>query len=142
MAEALLRDAYSVESVTDLVRALYEDRVAFVEGTTDLAPGISLHHVGGHTDGLQVVRVWTRRGWVVLASDAAHLYENKERINPLPIVFSLGDMLDGFRTLDALAASHRHLVPGHDPLVTQRYPATSKEQHGRESGRERVCNVG
>src|SRR3546814_8913632 len=67
MAEALLREAYSVESVTDLVCALYEDRVGFVAGTTELAPGISLHHVGGHTDGLQVVRVWTRRGWVVLA---------------------------------------------------------------------------
>lgn len=130
MAEALLREAYSVESVTDLVRALYEDRVGFVEGTTELAPGVSLHHVGGHTDGLQVVRVWTRRGWVVLASDAAHLYENKERINPFPIVFSVGDMLDGFRTLDALAASPRHVVPGHDPLVMQRYPAPSRELEG------------
>src|SRR3546814_9912076 len=130
MAEALLREAYSVESVTDLVRALYDDRVGFVAGTTELAPGISLHHVGGHTDGLQVVRVWTRRGWVVLASDAAHLYENKERINPFPIVFSVGDMLDGFRTLDALAASPRHVVPGHDPLVMQRYPAPSRELEG------------
>src|SRR3546814_8736850 len=83
MAEALLREAYSMESVTDLVRALYEDRVGFVAGTTELAPGISLHHVGGHTDGLQVVRVWTRRGWVVLASDAAHLYRSEEHTSEL-----------------------------------------------------------
>ena len=41
-----------------------------------IAPGITVHRVGGHTRGLQVVRVHTRRGWVVLASDAAHFYAN------------------------------------------------------------------
>ena len=52
--------------------------------------GLTVHHVGGHTMGLQVVRVWTRRGWVVLASDASHLYANMEQGRPFPIVYNVG----------------------------------------------------
>jgi hypothetical protein len=32
-------------------------------------------------------------------------------------------MLDGFDRLRALAPSPQHIIPGHDPLVMQRYPA-------------------
>jgi hypothetical protein len=38
----------------------------------ELAPGITLHPVGGHAPGMQFVRVHTRRGWVVLASLREH----------------------------------------------------------------------
>ena len=80
--------------------------------------------------GLQVVRVATRRGWVVLASDASHFYANMEQIRPFPIVWSVADMVDGYRKLRALADSPAHIIPGHDPLVLQRYPAPSKELRG------------
>ena len=33
-----------------------------------------MHLVGGHSVGLQVVRVPTKRGWIVLASDATHFW--------------------------------------------------------------------
>ena len=46
--------------------------------------------------GLQIVRVKTRRGWVVLASDASHFYENMEAAAPFPIVFNVGDMVRGW----------------------------------------------
>ena len=80
-------------------------------------------HIGGHTAGLQAVRVHTRRGWVVLASDAAHYYANLHRESPFPIIFHVGHMLDGYRKLLKLAETPDHLVPGHDPLVRTRYPA-------------------
>jgi hypothetical protein len=32
-------------------------------------------------------------------------------------------MLDAFRTLERLAPSPRHIVPGHDPYVMKEYPA-------------------
>jgi glyoxylase-like metal-dependent hydrolase (beta-lactamase superfamily II) len=80
--------------------------------------------------GLQVVRVATRRGWVVLASDASHFYANMEEIRPFPIVYSVADMVEGYRKLRALADSPAHLIPGHDPLVLERYPAPSKELKG------------
>ena len=80
--------------------------------------------------GLQAVRVWTRRGWVVLASDASHLYANLEQERPFPILYNLGDMLEGYKTLRGLASSRQHIVPGHDPLVVQRYPAPKRDLEG------------
>jgi 3-hydroxyisobutyrate dehydrogenase-like beta-hydroxyacid dehydrogenase len=85
---------------------------------------------GGHTLGIQAVRVWTRRGWVVLASDASHLYANMEQGRPYPIIYNLGDMLEGYGTLRKLASSPAHVIPGHDPLVLARYPAPRPELAG------------
>jgi len=36
----------------------------------------------------------------------------------------------GQTRLQRLAASPKHIIPGHDPLVMQRYPAASKELDG------------
>ena len=122
--------AYSIEYVIDMLRKVYDNRVVFVDGMEELSPGLSVHHVGGHTDGLQVVRVFTKRGWVVLAADAAHFYENMDAPNPFPLVYNVGDMIDGYRTMGLLAASSKHIIPGHDPRVTARYPAPFPEAEG------------
>jgi len=125
-----LRHGYEVDDVVDLVRLVYKDRVSFHRGDVELMPGLSMHRIGGHTAGLQCVRVNTARGWVVLASDTAHFYENMESDRPFPTVFHLGDMMEGFRTLGRLASSAQHIVPGHDPLVMERYPAVSAQFSG------------
>jgi glyoxylase-like metal-dependent hydrolase (beta-lactamase superfamily II) len=117
-----LRHAYSVEDVVDLVRCLYQDRIIFHQGNDKIAPGIELLHIGGHTRGLQSLRVFTKRGWVVLASDAAHYYDNMRLQNPFPIVFNVADMLTGYETLMKHADSPDHIVPGHDPEVLRVYP--------------------
>jgi glyoxylase-like metal-dependent hydrolase (beta-lactamase superfamily II) len=104
--------------------------VAFHDGASNLAPGLSVHRVGGHTDGLQVVRVHTERGWVVLASDASHLYANMEQSRPFPAVYNVGDMIEGYRRVHELADSAQHVVPGHDPAVLTRYPAENRETEG------------
>ena len=127
MCHGALRQAYDVEDVVAFVRALYGGRVVFHDGTAELAPGLRVHKVGGHTAGLQVVQVWTRRGWVVLSSDAAHLYANLERRVPFPIVHDVGALLEGYRMLHELADSPDHIVVGHDPLVMTLYPALSAE---------------
>jgi glyoxylase-like metal-dependent hydrolase (beta-lactamase superfamily II) len=113
-----------------MVRRLFEGRVQFHDGSSEIAPGISVHHVGGHTSGLQVVRVRTRRGWVVLASDAAHFYANIEQVRPFPIIYNLGDMLEGYNRVKALADSFDHIVPGHDPEVRRRYPSPNDALKG------------
>ena len=118
-----MRHAYAVDDVVTLVRNVYEDRVVFHDGNADIAPGVSLLKIGGHTKGLQAVRVHTQRGWVVLASDASHYYENMQSHRPFPIVFSVADMLSGYARLEAAAQSPDHIIPGHDPQVMQRYPA-------------------
>ena len=121
---------YEVEEVIGMVRLVYKDRVTFYRGDADYAPGISLHHIGGHTAGLQCVRVHTARGWVVVASDTSHYYEHFEQGRVFTTTFHLGDTLDGYARLKQLADSIKHIVPGHDPLVMQRYPAVSKELEG------------
>jgi glyoxylase-like metal-dependent hydrolase (beta-lactamase superfamily II) len=130
MCFAGLRHAYSVDDVTLLVRKVYADRVVFHDGDARLAPGVDLLLIGGHTRGLQSVRVATARGRVVLASDASHYYENFEQERPFPIVYNVADMLAGHRRLLAEADSPAHLVPGHDPLVLERYPRLEGDEVG------------
>jgi glyoxylase-like metal-dependent hydrolase (beta-lactamase superfamily II) len=86
--------------------------------------------VGGHSAGLQIARVWTKRGWVVVASDASHLYANFQQRRPFPVVYNVAEMLEGYDTLNRFAESPNHIVPGHDPLVMQYYPAASPELEG------------
>lgn len=130
MKHNVFSSAYDVSHVIGMVREVYTGRVNFIDGDAELAPGLSVHHIGGHTDGIMSVRVHTARGWVVLASDASHLYANMNTVNPFPIVYNVGDMVRGFDKLKSLADSPDHIIPGHDPLVMKKYPAISSELEG------------
>lgn len=66
----------------------------------------------------------------MVASDATHFYANMEQGKAYPIVFHVGDMLEGFNTIKRLATSEAHVIPGHDPLVLDRYPAASAGLEG------------
>jgi hypothetical protein len=45
-------------------------------------------------------------------------------------MFNVGEALQGYAKLEALAQSNHHIIPGHDPLVMQRYPAASPAMAG------------
>jgi glyoxylase-like metal-dependent hydrolase (beta-lactamase superfamily II) len=130
MCDDVLRRPFSPDHVCQMVKKVYAGRVTFHEGDGAIAPGVTVHAVPGHSRGLQCVRVKTDTGWVVLASDATHLYENFERRRPFPIVVDVEATLKSYTRLEALATSRRHVVPGHDPLVLERYPALSPETCG------------
>jgi glyoxylase-like metal-dependent hydrolase (beta-lactamase superfamily II) len=125
MCFGTLRHPFSVEDVTLMVRHVYSERVTFHNGEGEVAPGVTLHRVGGHSDGLQVVRVPTERGPVVLASDAAHYYANMHRRSPFAIVYNIGDMFDAWNIVNRLAGHPDRAIPGHDPLVCEIYPRAS-----------------
>ncbi|MBN9021394.1 MAG: N-acyl homoserine lactonase family protein [Rhizobiales bacterium] len=122
MCHGYLRLPYELDDVTDMVGKVFAGRVTFHDGVSEIAPNLTVHRVGGHSRGLQVLRVLTRRGWVVLGSDAAHFYANFEERRPFPVLESVTDMLEGFDTMARLASSADHIVPGHDPLVLDVYP--------------------
>ena len=84
---------------------------------------VTVHHIGGHSKGLQSVRVKTRLGYVVLAADASHLYAHINEGRVFPLVHNVEEVVEGYVKLKKLASSPRHVVPGHDPLVLKRYPA-------------------
>jgi glyoxylase-like metal-dependent hydrolase (beta-lactamase superfamily II) len=130
MCHPQMRRSFEEEDVAAMIGRLFRGRVQFHDGVDELAPGLTLHHVGGHTAGLQVVRAKTERGWVVLASDASHFYANFEQMRAYPTVYNVGDMLEGFATVRRLGTTLQHVVPGHDPLVFDRYPAAKPGLEG------------
>jgi glyoxylase-like metal-dependent hydrolase (beta-lactamase superfamily II) len=130
MSHAFMRWPFDAEGVTAMIRRLFAGRVVFHDGDEEIAPGLSVHHVGGHTMGMPIVRVETRRGHVVLASDASHLYANIERGIPYPVAYNLAEVAEGYRQAYALASSREHVIPGHDPLVAARYPSPNAELKG------------
>jgi glyoxylase-like metal-dependent hydrolase (beta-lactamase superfamily II) len=130
MAEPAQSGAYDVENVVGMVREIYKGRVQFHDGDAEIAPGVSVHHIGGHTLGLQAVRVQTARGYVVLASDASHYYANMNEKRPFPIVYDVPEMIAGWERVRSLASSDGHVIPGHDPEVMRRFPPASPELAG------------
>jgi len=130
MAYPFFSGAYEVDEVAAMVRNAYAGRVQFHDGDATLAPGLSVHHVGGHTKGLQVVRLWTRVGWLVLASDASHYLANMNEGRPFPIVADITEMVNGWQKLRELADDLRYIIPGHDPQVMQKFPAPAPELEG------------
>jgi glyoxylase-like metal-dependent hydrolase (beta-lactamase superfamily II) len=125
-----LRAPYTLDHVCRLVREVYAGRVAFAAGDRELFPGLSVHLIRGHTKGIQAVRARTRRGWLVLASDASHYYENFLTYRPFIITHDVEATLRGYDRLRELASSPAHVVPGHDPLVMSRHPAPEPRHEG------------
>jgi len=122
MADSEVGGVFDAAAVTAMIDKVFAGRVQFHDGDEEIVPGISLHRVGGHTRGMQIVRVATARGWVVLGSDTAHFYANLEPGRPFPILDNLPAYIEAQRTALRLASSPQHFIPGHDPLVLARYP--------------------
>ncbi len=131
MSHPAFRHAYHLRDTEALVRLVYEDRLRFdTEEVVEIAPGLESHLIGGHARGQTVLRVHSRRGWMLLASDAVHLYEEVTAERPFAIFYDLARMVEGYRRCHRLAGSLDRLVPGHDPLVTARYPAPAADLEG------------
>lgn len=123
MCHGTLRMPFSADHICETVKRLYSGKVIFHDGDAEVADGVTVHRIGGHSRGLQAVRVLTSAGWLVLASDAAHFYENFQSRKPFPIVVDMQDMLEGFTTIERLASQPELIVPGHDPLVMSSFPS-------------------
>lgn len=130
MADHGVNHFYLVDDVKTMVERLFEGSLHLLSGEKEIAPGISLHRVGGHAPGMQIVRVYTERGWVVLASDASHFYQNMRGRNPFTVFANYQEMFSGWDLCASLADSPDHIVPGHDPLVLKKYPAVSSSLAG------------
>jgi glyoxylase-like metal-dependent hydrolase (beta-lactamase superfamily II) len=139
MEKSWFRRAYEPEEIQRLVALLHAGRLHLHGREMRVADGVSVHWVGGHCAGQEVVRVRTGRGWVVLASDALHYYEEYERGVPFAIVFNSSDMIAAHDTIRALADSDTHVLPGHDPRIAAIYPAA--EGAGSEHISEHILRL-
>ena len=116
------------EDLAELQRADREGRLVTFRDRLELAPGIELIEVGGHTPGQIVVTAATAEGTVLLASDAVHYYEEYEDDLPFRTVADLPGMYTAFDTIREMERTGRiqHLVSGHDPSTLGRFtPVTT-----------------
>ena len=120
-----LRWPYIKEHVVQMVEYQHSGRVIFHDGDGTIAPGITVHRIDGHARGLQAVRINTKRGWVVLASDSAAYAEQFLDYRVSPAVVDATAMLEGYDRLRELASSEDHIITGHDPLTSVLYPRAS-----------------
>lgn len=130
MRHPFLSHSFEIDDVVGVVRLNYCGRVVFYDGDVELAPGVNLHLAAGHSAGLQFVSVETQRGRLVLASDVTHYYENMDSGRPYTTTFHVGETLESYEKVRAIAASADHIVPGHDPLVMQLYPPPRPDLDG------------
>jgi glyoxylase-like metal-dependent hydrolase (beta-lactamase superfamily II) len=108
-----------------LVAAERQGRVELVDDGAQVADGVRILDLGGHSPG-QLAVVVEGDAPVVLTSDAAHYYRELVDERPFAVFADLGDV---YRAYDRLRAiEHATLVPGHDPEVMRRFsphPAAS-----------------
>jgi glyoxylase-like metal-dependent hydrolase (beta-lactamase superfamily II) len=120
-----------VSDVDQIVALEGQGRVRLFDDQLDLTPGIELIEVGGHTPGQVIAMVHGRSGSVLLASDAAHYYEELDRDRPFFVVADLERMYRGFDLVKQLTTDRgAALVAGHDPDVLQRFPAVDPDDPG------------
>jgi glyoxylase-like metal-dependent hydrolase (beta-lactamase superfamily II) len=129
------RPLFATSSETDDIAALRrirdDGRLTLLQSTAtsarpvthNVADGIDVLEVGGHTPGQLVVLARTADGEAVLASDALHYYDEARLDRPFAHVADLPEMYRALELLRGLAAEPtRYLVAGHDPEVMRRFP--------------------
>lgn len=121
------RGAYAHLSNPDdlalLRRRESEGSLSLVDGDWRLDDRVGAHLVGGHTPGIQVLRVEAARP-VVLAADASHFYANIDGDAPYGVVHELAAMYSAFDRIRDLTGDGI-VVPGHDPAVRRHHRAVA-----------------
>ena len=109
-----------------LLKINTEGRLRFVEGDDqEIIPGIRCYTGGKHTFASQYVTAITAAGTVVFASDNIYLYENLDKHAPIAQTLDAVSNLKAQDRIRTLASDPRLIVPGHDPLVFEKFPVVS-----------------
>jgi len=109
--------------MTALLKINTEGRLRFVNGDDqEILPGIRAYIGGKHTYASQYVTVKTDAGTVVFASDNVYLYENLEKHEPIAQTLDATRNLEAQDRMRTLASDPRLIVPGHEPLVFEKFP--------------------
>jgi glyoxylase-like metal-dependent hydrolase (beta-lactamase superfamily II) len=119
------------DEVARVAAAVEDGRAKVPDGGGVIAPGVGAILVGGHSPGQIALIVKGREQPVLLASDAVHYYEELGGALRFAVFTDLEETVAGYGVLAALAKrTGAVLVPGHDPLVTERFPPVGKDLTG------------
>jgi glyoxylase-like metal-dependent hydrolase (beta-lactamase superfamily II) len=112
------------EDMMALLKINTEGRLRFVNGDDqEVLPGIRAYIGGKHTYASQYVTVKTDAGTVVFASDNIYLYENLDKHVPIAQTLDAASNLRAQDRIRTLASDPRLIVPGHEPLVFEKFPS-------------------
>jgi glyoxylase-like metal-dependent hydrolase (beta-lactamase superfamily II) len=104
------------DDIAELQRVNAEGRMHFVDGPEEILPGITVTPLPGHTPGQMITRIATAAGDLVLASDAAHYYEEIDQDRPFTFFHDIEKMFVSYETLRELEAEPGvTVIAGHDP---------------------------
>ncbi len=121
--EAPVDDFTFPDEIAYLQQVQQAGRLRIIEGDLELAPGINLYLIPGHSPGQMAMTVNTEYGQVTLSGDVIFTYENLEYGVPGAIGMSPEVQLQGQQRLkEILGTSTDLLVPMHDLEVYQRFP--------------------
>jgi len=107
------------DSLAYLAHQAWDRLILADESDGEVAPGISVFHVGGHTMCCQAIKVNTRQGTAIFPSDTIFYYGNLEQNHPIGLNLNL------IECYDCMARVRREaevFIPAHDPEVLIRYP--------------------
>lgn len=113
-----VRSLTDADALDTLRAAERHGRLVLVDGVREVRPGLHTVHLPGHSPGQQGVLIDDR---LLLASDAAHYYEEFEDDLLFGTFTDLPAMLSTYRVLRGLSANGVTVVPGHDPAVLNRF---------------------
>ncbi|NIA13000.1 MAG: MBL fold metallo-hydrolase [Nitrospiraceae bacterium] len=103
----------------DIARLLAEDgdRLVFLDGDTEILPGIKAAFAGGHTLGSQMLYVNTSEGTAVITGDVLNLYANLDERSPKEV-----DVVGWVRAVERIKRDADVILPMHDLEVFERHP--------------------
>jgi glyoxylase-like metal-dependent hydrolase (beta-lactamase superfamily II) len=123
-ADALEGEFTTEENLVPVELAKTEGRLRLISEPTEVFPGITVYQVGGHCPGEIVALVQTIAGPFILASDAAHFYEQIEHEWPFFAFTSLDEMRQALSFIVNLAKeTGATIIPGHDGRTRDKFPA-------------------
>lgn len=127
-----IRGAYQADEAQRLVGLVYEDRLTFLDGDGTFAPGVDYLLLDGHSAGQTGLWVETEHGRVLLASDAVHYYREIQEELVFGAFNDMKRMLASLRRCrDLVGGDWDRMIPGHDPIVSKRYPAETHLPNGQ-----------
>ena len=123
-ANALKGEFTTEENLVPIEKAEKEGRLRLISEEAEVFPGITVYQVGGHCPGETIALVDTEKGPLILASDAAHFYEQLEHGWPFFAFTDLEEMRNALAFIRKLAEDRgATVIPGHDGRTRQKFPA-------------------
>jgi glyoxylase-like metal-dependent hydrolase (beta-lactamase superfamily II) len=103
-----------------------QKRVRFLDGDTEVYPGIRTLWCGAHSPGSQMISVQTARGTVLCCADFLNVYRNLYELVPVGVLTSVVEWITNVTKIENMHLPKESIIPGHDPEIFKLFPEVAK----------------